>query len=236
VLSIAVLSLVKGVEKFSRIQLICAVLVTSGIVIFNLSNQNAASKTGQEISLLGFLFVTISLLADGLVGAKQTEIRNKYEPDSMDLMQHTNKFIALISFVIGVLNSEAFEFYAFASENPLVIQDMLRVGLAATLGQCFIFYTIINFGSFRLALITTTRKFITIIASIMIFQHTMVPQQWICVFVIFFAIGLELYDSQNRAKEKKNQGVTSNEKTESTNDDANGQKTLEKEKAKTKSE
>jgi len=215
VLSVALLSLATGVEKFSRLQITSALLVTSGILIFNLTNQSSGSKA-QETSLLGFLFVSISLLADGLVGAKQTDIRKKYDPTSMDLMQYTNKWIALISLTIGVLNLEVFEFYTFASENTFVIQNMLQVGLAATLGQCFIFFTVLNFGSFRLSLITTTRKFITIISSIIIFNHVMVPEQWVCVFVIFFAIGLEMYDSQTRVKDKDVKGVTPSESTEGT--------------------
>lgn len=214
VLSVAILSLVKGVEKFTTLQIISAVLVTSGIVVFNLNDQKAASKKSQDTSMIGFFFVALSLLADGLVGAKQSEIRKVYKPNPMDFMQHCNKFITLISLVIGIVNGEAFEFYNFATENPGVIRDMLQVAFAATLGQCFIFYTVSTFGPFRLALITTTRKFITIIASIMIFEHRMVMEQWVCVFVIFFAIGLELYDSKNREKGKEAKGDVTQEHKE----------------------
>ena len=54
------------------------------------------------------------------------------------------------------------------------------------------FYTLHNFNSLVLTTITTTRKFFTILSSVVLFGHSLVGPQWIGVALVFVALLLEL--------------------------------------------
>ena len=64
-------------------------------------------------------------------------------------------------------------------------------------GQTFIFYTLKHFNSLVLATITTTRKFFTILASVFLFGHALISEQWIGVALVFLGLVLELYQKYN---------------------------------------
>ncbi|CAN0389643.1 unnamed protein product, partial [Ectocarpus sp. 12 AP-2014] len=54
----------------------------------------------------------------------------------------------------------------FCADNPLVIGYVVAFSLAAACGQFFIYYTITTFNPLACATITTTRKFFTIVFSV----------------------------------------------------------------------
>lgn len=49
----------------------------------------------------------------------------------------------------------------------------------------FIFKTITTFGPLTCSIITTTRKFFTILGSVIIFKHPLNPIQWLGVIAVF---------------------------------------------------
>lgn len=59
-------------------------------------------------------------------------------------------------------------------------------------GQNFIFFTIHEFGALAASLITTTRKFFTIVFSVVAFGHRITGTQWTGVLLVFAALGYEL--------------------------------------------
>ncbi len=72
----------------------------------------------------------------------------------------------------------------------------------------FIFFTISTFGPQFLSVITTTRKIITVLVSIFMFNHEMDPIRWICVLIVFSAVGSELQENVfKKSDHKKNKNV-----------------------------
>ncbi|CAM9812747.1 unnamed protein product, partial [Hapterophycus canaliculatus] len=67
---------------------------------------------------------------------------------------------------------------SFSSENPAIASYIFGFSLASACGQNFIFYTISNFSPLTCTTITTTRKFFTIIFSVIMFGHPIGPNQW----------------------------------------------------------
>jgi len=55
-------------------------------------------------------------------------------------------------------------------------------------GQLFIFYGLENLGSIALVTITVTRKLVTILFSLLYYNHSVSSIQWVCVTVVFAAI------------------------------------------------
>jgi hypothetical protein len=67
--------------------------------------------------------------------------------------------------------------------------------------QNFIFMTITKFGPLTCSVITTTRKFFTILASVLIFAHPMSSMQWVGTVMVFAGLGLDsVYGKDRPAK------------------------------------
>merc|ERR1712226_925138 len=73
----------------------------------------------------------------------------------------------------------------FMKMYPRVIQDILLFSLCGAIGQVFIFYIVTSFGSLMCVLITVTRKFFSILLSVIIFGHIVMWWQWCGVLMVF---------------------------------------------------
>ena len=74
----------------------------------------------------------------------------------------------------------------------------------SALGQNFIFYTITGPGPLACTTITTTRKFFTILASVLLYpENSLSSVQWCSVFIVFFGLFIELEDKYQKNKTKK---------------------------------
>jgi len=62
-----------------------------------------------------------------------------------------------------------------------------------TIGQIFLFNIIVDKGTLFTAFVTTLRKFITLLFSIVLFNHLISKTQWVAIVILFFGIFLELY-------------------------------------------
>jgi len=59
-------------------------------------------------------------------------------------------------------------------------------------GQHFIFVTISMFGPLTCSIITTTRKFFTILSSVILFQHSITVLQWEGTTLVFAGLILDI--------------------------------------------
>lgn len=64
-----------------------------------------------------------------------------------------------------------------------------------------------NFNSLVTSIITTTRKFFTVLMSVFIFKHDLATMQWVGVAMVFSGLISELFEkyqkNKNVSKEKK---------------------------------
>ncbi|KAI6660899.1 Solute carrier family 35 member B1-like [Oopsacas minuta] len=170
----------------------CIVL---GVIMFNLF------KPGKSINYsmsIGDVFILISLLFDGLTASFQEVIRAKYKTNPYLLMYELNKWAVIILFPF-ILFGEGFAVVQFTFKNPEVIPMVLAFCFTSAIGQNFIFVTISNFGPLTLSLITTLRKFFTVLGSIIVFGHMFTIYQKISVGVVFTGI---LMDSWIKSSNK----------------------------------
>lgn len=66
----------------------------------------------------------------------------------------------------------------FATRHPDALSSMVTLSIAATVGALFISYTIKTFGSLVFATIMTTRQFLSILLSCVLFAHPLSGGQW----------------------------------------------------------
>ena len=95
-------------------------------------------------------------------------------------------------------NGEALHAVQFISKHPDVLPNILVFCISSAVGQLFIFLTIVNFGPLVCSIITTTRKFFTILASIVIFSNTLLPRQWAGMLLVFSGLGIDVYQGRKK--------------------------------------
>ena len=92
---------------------------------------------------------------------------------------------------------------AFCADHPAVLIDILAAGALQVLGQVSIYYVIANFKQHIFPLISTTRKVLTVLLSIIIFKHGLNMWQVVSIILVFGGLAYELYEEIGKKKEKK---------------------------------
>jgi drug/metabolite transporter (DMT)-like permease len=95
--------------------------------------------------------------------------RNRLGP--YDLMAGSSLYCAFFCLLTSFFTGEIFTFYGYVKKYPLFSFDFLMLSLCGTFGQVFIFYTVNVFGPLVLSIVTTTRKFMSIVITIIYFNH-----------------------------------------------------------------
>lgn len=75
--------------------------------------------------------------------------------------------------------------------HPEVVFWLALFSVVGALGQIFIYLTILHFSSLVCSMITTTRKFFTLLASLVWFGHTLSLLQWTAVAMVFTGLGMD---------------------------------------------
>jgi solute carrier family 35 (UDP-galactose transporter), member B1 len=89
-------------------------------------------------------------------------------------------------------------FFDFARRHPEMLIHMLGFSLLGALAQTFIFETLKYYGSLATASITVSRKFLTVLLSVAIFQHKLRWQQWVGVVMVFVGLALSIMDKHKK--------------------------------------
>lgn len=131
-------------------------------------------------------------------------------------------------FVGMVVTGQIVTSTAFCVEFPLAALLLVAFSLCSGLGQVFIFLTIRHYGARKwtekkkkkerishnlcfavlCSMVTTTRKFSTILISVLLYGHSLSPLQWFCCLLVF---GSLLFDSMQYDRKKSMKRNKSNE-------------------------
>jgi UDP-galactose transporter B1 len=85
------------------------------------------------------------------------------------------------------------ESFKFIGAHPAVILKLLVFGLTGSIAHLSLFVAVAMSDGLVIAIATTTRKFLTIWLSSIIFSHHLTLVQWIGVFTVFFSLSMEIY-------------------------------------------
>eukprot|EP00613_Pedinella_sp_CCMP2098_P024191 CAMPEP_0171718630 /NCGR_PEP_ID=MMETSP0991-20121206/20722_1 /TAXON_ID=483369 /ORGANISM="non described non described, Strain CCMP2098" /LENGTH=395 /DNA_ID=CAMNT_0012310033 /DNA_START=64 /DNA_END=1251 /DNA_ORIENTATION=+ len=170
--------------------------------------------------LIGLALVSTNLLFDGYTNSAQKSINDRFKtkeygsPSPFYTMLMMNTWsVALMASWLGLdwglsallpgqwRTSELTRAVAFLSAYPQVWVDLALFCLANAVGQLFIFYIIRAFNPVILVTLTVTRKFFSILISIVRFGHAVYPWQGFGMVILFS--GLILTESAGRNKKKK---------------------------------
>ena len=82
--------------------------------------------------------------------------------------------------------------FSFIHRHPELLWHILSFALLGSFAQLFIYTTIENYGSFTTTTITISRKFVSVLLSVIIFQHILQWNQWLGIICVFTGLGIQL--------------------------------------------
>ncbi|SCU93020.1 LANO_0E02806g1_1 [Lachancea nothofagi CBS 11611] len=202
--------------KISNDKKVVAVAVTFGVVLFNLGSRKPVSKSSHhETSFItGFLPLALSLLLDGFTNATQDTLlkRNKASKDQKPitgghLMLGLNLCIVIWNLLyLAVLDpNQALKTKTMITQDPLIAYYLLTYAVCGALGQICIFYTLQEYGSLVLVMVTVTRKMFSMILSILVYGHHVSKLQWLGICIVFGGITSEAVLKRQAASKTKSE-------------------------------
>ena len=183
-----------------------AFLICFGIVLFQFSRMTDSHQSvSMNNQMAGMTLLLLSLLCDGLLSScqnllKRTSTRDGspvsfQPPNAVQTMLFVNLYALLFlvpwTMVNGQMN-EGLEQVWDASTKLLIINGCVGVG------QIFIFLTCAWYTPVVTTIITTTRKFCTILISVRTFGHVFSGVQWTAIGMVFCGLYLSILGQQQR--------------------------------------
>ncbi|KAG5519361.1 hypothetical protein PMAC_001987 [Pneumocystis sp. 'macacae'] len=193
--------------RFAHYKYLIVAIVTSGIVIFTLCDYQLPSKTKKKHlsnNIWGLFLLSINLLLDGYTNSTQDHIFKVFPHVSGPWMMMSMNIVSTIGMItyLFCFTNELTTTYEFIKKYPLVTRDIIFYGCLGAIGQLFIFHTLEKFGSLILITITLIRKMLTLLISLIWFNHKLTIGQWIGVGLVFYGASLEAYIKHTQLTKK----------------------------------
>ena len=102
-----------------------------------------------------------------------------------------------------IVSQEAIPAIQFCVKFKTVIWLVLLSAGVSAIGQGFIFFTVTRYDSLVTSIVTTIRKFLSIILSVVWYGHKICVVQWVSVFIVFLGVGLGTVSDKGKKKVKK---------------------------------
>lgn len=181
---VMILGVLLARKSYPLVKYLCVLLITIGVAIFVYKDDKAAKSSGFSLGFGEFLLL-FSLLLDGVTGAIQDRMRAETSTKPYPMMLKMNLYSCLVLGAAVLITGELFEFMAFVRRHPDLLVHLASFAVTSALGQNFIFMTISHFGPLVCSLVTTTRKFFTILASVIFFGNVLSSRQFVGTAFVF---------------------------------------------------
>ncbi|KAF7988435.1 hypothetical protein HCN44_001008 [Aphidius gifuensis] len=142
------------------------------------------------------LGVILFMFKDGKTSEKQTE---QFGLGEVLLL------LIVLSGAVILFTGEFMEFIGFIQRHPISLWHIMTFSMAGAFGQFFIFSTVAQFGPLPCSIITTTRKFFTVLGSVLLFGNNLFMRQWIGTVIVF--VGLFLDAAYGKTKSIKKETI-----------------------------
>jgi len=117
-----------------------------------------------------------------------------------DFMCFTNLSMLCTAIVIAIALGEFQTGLAFITENPSILNKVIKFSICSAIGQSFIFYTIANFDPLVCTTVTTTRKIFSVLLSIVLKGHVLSAQGWGGIALACSGILAEMEHKMSKSK------------------------------------
>lgn len=188
---VMILGVLIGRKSYAMQKYLFVLLIVLGVVLFMLKEgkvNNASENTG-----LGEILLILSLSMDGLTGAIQERMRAASKPSAQHMMLAMNYWSTIMLAVALILTGEGREFLAFSLKHPELFGHLASLALAGAIGQLFIFMMVSHFGPLPCSVVTTTRKFFTVLFSVLFFGNSLSNRQWLGTVLVFTGLFADMW-------------------------------------------
>jgi solute carrier family 35 (UDP-galactose transporter), member B1 len=184
-------------KKYKTLEYVSALAIGGGVGLFAILSGTKKAAVFDKNPALGYALVLVNLLFDSFTNTGQDEIKRSYpKTSSLNMMCWTNFWGGLYYAVyFFLLSSTGMEVISFCIEHPAAAQQLAAFCLCGALGQLAIFYSISQFGSLVTTIVCTTRKFFSILVSIVLTGAALTLGQWLAIAIVFAGL---LYKSSIR--------------------------------------
>ena len=179
--------------------------IVLGTALVSMGKKKSASEAPSTLG--GVMYILLSLTFDGVTAGYQKRLQKDMlekvgsQPKPYDFMFWTNVFVGATALVVGA--TELLSGWEFCWENPEILSKILQFSVCSAIGQSFIFYTLATFDPLILSTVTTTRKIMSVLLSIVLKGHSLSLTGWSGLSLAVSGILAEL---QAKLKKKRRQG------------------------------
>lgn len=189
---VMLLGVLLGRKSYTLQKYMFVLLIVIGVILF-MFKDGKTSTAPLENEGLGQLLLILSLTMDGLTGAVQERMRQHSSPSAQHMMLAMNGWSTIFVAVPLLVSGEAFSFINFAIKYPQMLSHLATLALAGALGQLFIFMMVSSFGALACSVVTTTRKFFTVLFSVLFFGNSLSGRQWIGAVLVFTGLFADMF-------------------------------------------
>uniref|UniRef100_A0A1A9VVR9 Sugar phosphate transporter domain-containing protein n=1 Tax=Glossina austeni TaxID=7395 RepID=A0A1A9VVR9_GLOAU len=190
---VMILGVLIGRKSYSWIRYACVFTIVLGVVLFMYKESKANATTLTADAGLGELLLFLSLSMDGLTEAVQERMSSSSAPTGLQMMLSMNFWsIPILGFAM-IVTGEGKDFIYFASYHPELWTHMSMLALCGCFGQFFIFLMVAKFSPLACSVVTTTRKFFTVLCSVVVFGNVLIPRQWIGAILVFAGLFADMF-------------------------------------------
>jgi UDP-galactose transporter B1 len=183
--------------KLPKHKIYVALLITLGVILFNvgkLQGRDQADHHAFPEEWKGYILVIVSMTADAFLCDNQAYSKALFKPSVNQLFVSTNFWAFFFVAGYSITTGSFFSGLKFLLEHPQCFKQLAIVCALQVTGQTSIFYIVGNFKQHIFPLISATRKIITIVCSILLFNHTLSLVQWVAVGIVFAGMIVEVYE------------------------------------------
>jgi len=188
---VMVMGVLLGGRSYSLRKYLFIFTIVFGVAMFiyKPGGGKASASTDPGIEYYGELLLLMSLAMDGLTGAIQERLRNDPKGSNPAFFMKLMNFFSVLYLLAALLMTwELFSFISFVSRNPDVLFKFMSFSVASAFGQFFIFIMVTDFGPLPCSIVTTTRKFFTVLGSVLLFGNKLSQLQWGGAFLVFLGL------------------------------------------------
>ncbi|XP_064115657.1 solute carrier family 35 member B1-like isoform X3 [Macrobrachium nipponense] len=188
---VMILGVIIGRKSYPWRKYLFVLMIVIGVAMFIYKDSKATSSTSTSGIDLGEILLLLSLTMDGLTGAVQERMIAESKTKSGHMMLNMNLFSIAYLAVALLVTGELFTFATFVQRFPEVLSKMMMFSVCSAFGQFFIFLMVSDFGPLPCSIVTTTRKFFTVLGSVLFFGNVLSDRQWIGTSLVFTGLTLD---------------------------------------------
>jgi len=177
-------TLISG-KKYGAKDYISVVIISAGVGVFLLTGDVSTKTAKSNDTPFGLFLIAGYLFVDGFTSTLQEALFKGYTMSTYNQMLFVNTVSMIFSLVPLIIQQQLLLCIRFSMEHPDFLLHSLGLSACAVLGQIMIYTTIKEFGALIFSALMTTRQFLNILLSCLIYLHPLSFGQWAGVVMVF---------------------------------------------------